>query len=430
MRLPGGLRLPDGPPPGPPRPEFWRSPIRGPWLTAALGLILLVGFPLVFVTGLLSHAAYDPQLAGNQVVPPALGLQFVKFDWPTSPTWLYAVNQGTHVTVGIVLVPVLLAKLWSVIPKLFAWPPAPNASQVLTKLANLLLVGSAFFQLATGIANIQLWYPFHFGFVTAHFYGGWVLIFSITLHVAIRLPKIRRAMATNAELRPLRTSLEQTRPEPYVPGGLVTPNPAAPTISRRGVLALVGAASGGLLLVTVGQSVGGPLRKLAVLAPRGNGLALGGPNGFPVNKTAEVARITQAMVGATWALQLKGRGTRKLSRTDLLALPQHTYDLPIACVEGWSTTQSWTGVRLADLARMVGADAADLLHVKSLQQAGAFRQTTLSTDQAHADKSLLALTVNGVPLSLDHGFPARIIIPAMPGVHNTKWVSSLTWART
>ena len=28
-------------------------------------------------------------------------------------------------------------------------------------------------------------------------------------------------------------------------------------------------------------------------------------------------------------------------------------------------------------------------------------------------------------LSLDHGYPARVIIPALPGVHNTKWVSRI-----
>jgi DMSO/TMAO reductase YedYZ molybdopterin-dependent catalytic subunit len=39
--------------------------------------------------------------------------------------------------------------------------------------------------------------------------------------------------------------------------------------------------------------------------------------------------------------------------------------------------------------------------------------------------SLLALRVNGVPLSLEHGAPARIIAPALPGVHCTKWVSSI-----
>lgn len=422
-------RLPATPPPGPARPDFWRSPIRGPWLTSILGLVLLVGFPIVFVTGLLSHAAYMPQLGQNAVIPRDLDLQFIRFDWPTKPVWLYAFTQGLHVTLGIVLVPVLLAKLWSVIPKLFQWPPAPNPAEVLTKLANLLLVGSAFFQLATGIANIQLWYPWQFNFVVAHFYGGWVLIFSIALHVAIRMPKLRRAMRTNAGLKPLRANLAATEPERYEPDGLVTPNPAPASISRRGLLGMVTAASGGLLVVTVGQSVGGPLRKLAVLAPRGNGAALDGPNGFPVNKTANFAKVTERMVGASYRLELTGARTVRLSRSQLLALPQFTYDLPIACVEGWSTTQTWTGVRLHDLAELVGAAPEDVLHVGSLQPAGAFRQTTLSHDQVHADESLLALRVNGVDLSLDHGYPARIIVPAMPGVHNTKWVGTLRFAK-
>ena len=36
--------------------------------------------------------------------------------------------------------------------------------------------------------------------------------------------------------------------------------------------------------------------------------------------------------------------------------------------------------------------------------------------------------VNGEDLSLDHGFPARIIVPALPGVHNTKWVGSIEFS--
>ena len=65
-----GLRLPGGPPPGPARPGFWRSPLRGPWLTSVFGLILLVGITVLFVTGLLSYAAYNPDLApGNDQTP-------------------------------------------------------------------------------------------------------------------------------------------------------------------------------------------------------------------------------------------------------------------------------------------------------------------------------------------------------------------------
>jgi DMSO/TMAO reductase YedYZ molybdopterin-dependent catalytic subunit len=84
-------------------------------------------------------------------------------------------------------------------------------------------------------------------------------------------------------------------------------------------------------------------------------------------------------------------------------------------VEGWSTTQEWTGVRLSELARLAGASPSDELHVRSLQPRGVLNRATLSPGQAAHPDSLLALRVNGADLSLDHGFPARIIVPALPG---------------
>jgi len=62
------------------------------------------------------------------------------------------------------------------------------------------------------------------------------------------------------------------------------------------------------------------------------------------------------------------------------------------------------------------------------RRAGKFRQATLYVGQATDERSLLALRVNGADLSPDHGFPARVVVPAMPGVHNTKWVSRMTFA--
>ena len=46
-------------------------------------------------------------------------------------------------------------------------------------------------------------------------------------------------------------------------------------------------------------------------------------------------------------------GPLRLSRADLEAMPQVTVVLPIACVEGWSTTATWQGVRVADLVAAV-----------------------------------------------------------------------------
>ena len=83
--------------------------------------------------------------------------------------------------------------------------------------------------------------------------------------------------------------------------------------------------------------------------------------------------------------------------------------------------------RLRDLAELVGGGGAASVFVESLQRGGAFSTMSLTDSQLRAEKTMLALKVNGVDLSLDHGFPARIIVPALPGVHNTKWVAALTF---
>jgi len=416
--------LSQNPPPGPFRREAWRSPLRGPWLTSVLGAALLVGIPVVFATGLLSYAAYEPALGRNNLIGDPGLLDFYVFSWPTSPSWLYALTQGLHVTVGIALVPIVLVKLWSAMPKLFEWPPLRSPAHALERASLALLVSSTLFQFATGILNAQLYYPWKFSFLAAHFYGGWVFIAAFVLHAMIKVPTMRRSLRERRLIDELRRGLDETQPETGE-SELIAPAPSAPTISRRGVLGMTGGASLGLLALTAGQSVGGPLREIALLAPHGRDLG-DGPNDFQINKTARSVGITPAQTGDGWRLRLvNGTRTLDLSRADLLALPQQTYELPIACVEGWSTTQTWSGVRLRDLAALAGVGSFDELLVESLQEVGSFRRATLSPGQVGDRRSLLALRVNGAELSADHGFPARIVVPALPGVHCTKWVNRL-----
>jgi DMSO/TMAO reductase YedYZ molybdopterin-dependent catalytic subunit len=406
-------------PPGPFRPAFWRSPLRGPWLTAALGSVLLVLVTIVAVTGFLSHVAYQPDLDGNAIVDRTRDLP-LNFSWPAGPTYLYAVNQGLHINVGLVAIPFLLAKLWSVIPRLFVWPPVTSAAQGIERLSIALLVSSAVFQFVTGVLNIQYWYAFKFNFVVAHYYGAIVFVASLVLHVIVKTPIILRAYRGNTGPGgrvPLRV-----RPGGEPAGGLAPVAAAEPTISRRGLFAFTGAGALALLLANVGETIGGPLRKTALLAPRRQVA----PGDFPVNKSAVGAGITEEMTGPGYALTLRAGGrTVVLSRDDLLAMPQHTATLPIACVEGWTTTQEWTGVRLADLARTAGLPKPASAFVRSLQPAGVLNKASLNGAQVTAGDALLALEVNGADLSPDHGYPARIIVPALPGVHNTKWVASI-----
>ena len=405
-------------PPGPFRPEFWKSPLRGPWLTAVFGSLLLILMVAVALTGFLSHAAYQPDLGRNALV--GTDVPFTTFfDWPTGPSWLYAFTQGLHVTGGLVALPLLLAKLWSVIPRLFQFPPVRTPAEGIERIAIALLVSSTGFLFATGIANMQYWYVFRFDFVQAHYYASVVFVVALAVHLVVKVPVALRAYRSRGVLAPLRQSLAETRQEPD--GDTLALRPDPPTVSRRGLLAAVGGGSLVVVVANAGQSIGGPTRNLAFLAPRRSG-------GFPVNKTADGAQVTEAMVGADYRLVLRGGASElELSREELLALPQATHTLTLGCVEGWSTRQTWTGVPLLELARRAGVPDADELLVESLQPAGVLRQATLARGQVADTRSLLALQVGGQDLTLDHGYPARIIVPGLPGVHNTKWVGTLTF---
>jgi DMSO/TMAO reductase YedYZ molybdopterin-dependent catalytic subunit len=406
--------------------RWWRSPIRGPWLTSIFGAALLVGIPIEFVTGLVSYAAYNPRLRGNNPNSHTGILHFYLFTWVSGPPWLYRLTQGVHITLGLALVPVVLAKLWSVIPRLFVLPPFRTIAQVLERISLIFLVGGIVFEMVTGILNIDYDYSFKFSFYDGHFLGAWMFIGGFVVHVSLKLPKMITALRGRSFAREMRTPLAHTVPEGADEDGLVAATPQAPTMSRRGALALVGTASAAVVVMTVGQTVGGKARAVALLAPRGRSYG-SGPNDFQVNKTAATARISSAAAGPAWRLQVVGFRNLNLSRQDLLAMPLRTERLPIACVEGWSTVQRWTGVRLIDLAALVGVTEVAAAVVESIERGSPYAKVTLSGDQVRASRSLLALQVNGVDLSPDHGYPARTIIPAAPGVHNTKWVRQITY---
>lgn len=199
-------------------------------------------------------------------------------------------------------------------------------------------------------------------------------------------------------------------------------------MSRRGAVGMVGAGSLLLLVVTAGQSIGGRLRTTALLAPHNRNPG-SGPNGFQINKTAAAVGVSLSHVGPSWRLEVRGRGPAAVfTREQLLTMRQYAAALPIACVEGWSTAdQHWSGLRLADLAAMSGLPDADSVLVESVQPPGPYSSVVLRGNQIHDPRALLALRVNGADLSLDHGYPARVIVPANPGVNNTKWVHRLTF---
>ena len=175
------------------------------------------------------------------------------------------------------------------------------------------------------------------------------------------------------------------------------------------------------MLLTAGQTV--PfLRKVSVFAVRDGE----GPQDLPINRTASAAGSAKTAMDPAFVLEIVANGkTLSLSRDQLMALPQRTHRLPIACVEGWSRNATWTGVSLRDLIAMVDAPATSAVKIRSMQTRGAFGVSLLPSSFVEDHRALLALELNGEPLSLDHGYPCRIIAPNRPGVFQTKWVRRL-----
>jgi Oxidoreductase molybdopterin binding domain len=369
---------------GPFRKGAFRSRLHDERTAAILGISLGVSFGLCFATGLLSHLIQ---------YPPSW------FEWPARPAGLYRVTQGVHVAAGIASVPLLLAKLWTVYPRLWQWPPVASVLHAIERISLIPLVAGSIFLLFTGMADIGLWYPWLFFFPIAHYWAAWITIGALVIHIGAKATIARRALAHR---------------EPREESGGLT---------RRGLLGVAFGAAGLLTLVTIGQTLR-PLNRLALLAPRRPDI---GPQGFPVNKTAAGAGVEAAALAAGYRLEVVGRVRTPLSLRldDLRALPLRTTELPIACVEGWSASVVWRGVPVRDLLTMAGAPAGASVRVESLQEGGLYRTSELNPSHAQDPDALLALDVGDHPLHIDHGYPVRFVGPNRPGVMQTKWVTRL-----
>ncbi len=164
---------------GPNRDGAATSPLHDDRTAAVLGIALGVTFTVCFLTGLFSHwgQSTDPLVA-----------------FPSRPAGLYRVTQATHVFTGVLSIPLLLAKLWTVLPRFFRFPPAASVAHALERLTLLPLVGGSLFLLVTGLNNIVAWYPWSFAFVPAHYWAAWITVGALVIHIGAKATTARRAL--------------------------------------------------------------------------------------------------------------------------------------------------------------------------------------------------------------------------------------------
>ena len=160
-------------------------------------------------------------------------------------------------------------------------------------------------------------------------------------------------------------------------------------------------------------------------------------NALPSYYVAPTVPTWDASARGTWTLEVAGMVQRPLRLTlaQLAALPHVTQRVNHYCVEGWTAVTEWTGVRLAELARMVRPDPrAAYVDFQSFDDDGNGHVYHESWDLESAThpQTLVAYGHDGQYLGAAHGAPARVHSPVKLGYKNVKYLTQILFlpART
>jgi DMSO/TMAO reductase YedYZ molybdopterin-dependent catalytic subunit len=118
-----------------------------------------------------------------------------------------------------------------------------------------------------------------------------------------------------------------------------------------------------------------------------------------------------------------------LSLADLQAMPQTTSRIEHHCVEGWSATADWSGVQLSEIAKRVGAEDVGFVEFRSFDRDEDGEYYWSSWDRASAmhPQTMIALAMNGAPLTAAHGAPARLYGAVKLGYKNVKYLTEVNF---
>ena len=177
----------------------------------------------------------------------------------------------------------------------------------------------------------------------------------------------------------------------------------------------------GALTVVAGRPLADAVTGALAATPAGG--VLPGSGGF---RFYSVVGDVEPVPPDRYRLAVTGQVSRPLDLTlaALSSLPRTALTRDFQCVTGWRVDDvAWSGVLVRDVLAAAGADpAAAGLTLRSFD--GAYAES-LTMEQARRDDVLVATTMQGGPVSHDHGGPARLLVAPMYGYKSLKWLSGI-----
>lgn len=365
-------------------------------LTAQLGLLLSIMLALMFASG-----GFFYLFVFNYDLPP----------------WFTPVRV-VHFYVGLASIPILLAKYGSTAVRFSGYYlgarrfKAAGPPSLVPRLLSPLLAADFFVLYFSGLYMLFHYYytttniwPFEAKPVQVHLWAAIVGAPLVTIHLTWHLASALRSSGG-----------QQAAPAAVAPFA----ETARGRLTRRAILAGVGAS--GVALAFAFQNTATRSRRFGNLfIARIPADERGGPGDFPV----ETLFGRQDPVDtAAYRLIVQGEVDAPLSLTyeEILALPSYEYRIRLSCVSGWSEVPTWRGPRVADVLALARERAgAGSVSFHSLSGYG----FTWHRRRLNNARALLATHVNGAPLSTNHGYPLRLIVPGYPGQNMIKQIDSI-----
>lgn len=365
-------------------------------LTAQLGLLLSVMLAAMFLSGGLFY------------------LYVFNYDLPP---WFTPV-RFVHFYVGMASIPILVAKYASTGVRFGGYYfgsrrfKAAGPPSLVPRVLSPLLAADFFVLYFSGLYMLFHYYytttniwPIEAKPVQVHLWAAIVGAPLVSIHLAWHLASAWRSVRSRpAADGPVAKFAESRR-------GAIT---------RRALLTGIGASGVGLALAF--QNTGARSKKFGNLfigrIPKEE---RGGPGEFPVETL--FGRQHPVDIEA-YRLVVEGEvdSPMNLTYTDLLALPSHEYRIRLSCVSGWSEVPTWRGPRISDVLALANErTGAGSVAFHSLS-GYAF---TWHRRRLNDSRALLATHVNGAPLSTNHGYPVRLIVPGYPGQNMVKQIDRI-----